>query len=525
MKMTTSNIRSFLVKHLFDTEILRLMALVMLIKPLTLVTQMLLAKYFGAGPQYDAYALAIFLVMYVGSVIGNVFRSVIVPYVIKLRSTLPHLELMGFQNAIMAMFGIPALIFALLLLCWPGVIVGVAGPGLPDETRAYAVRMVRVLSLPGILMLAAAMSKAILNINNKFRLATSMPVVNAMIILIALIAFHESMGIWSVVLGFAVSQLVQTVLLWLRLFSQGLVVFKKPHLPEGVPGKVWSLSWAMLMTQAILLLYQLVDKMFASNLETGSISSLAYAMTVKTFGIQLFQLTLVTVMFTRISELIAAGDIESCGEYIRDNIGRVTRLVLPATLVLCLASEEIVRVLFMRGAFTAADAERTTNVMAMYVLGLPALVLNLIIARVFHSLQRMKERIWLGIQFLVTNVALNALMIGPLKVMGLALASSITIYLHFVLSLWVLQRYRLGLGVGGWLGVFLKNHIIAAVTYLIYLATGFGRLMSAWSIHGTNAGDIVIGICKGAFVVSVYLGLFLVWRNMSERRRTGRHQQ
>ncbi|MBU0740942.1 hypothetical protein KKG45_03020 [bacterium] len=522
--MISSNIRSFLKKHLFDAEILRLMALVLLVKPLTIVIQMLLAKYFGAGPQYDAYALAIFLVMYVGSVIGNVFTSVIVPYIIKLRRSLTTHELMGFQNAITALFGIPALIFALLLLCWPGAVVDVAGPGLPDETRAYAVRMVRLLSLPGIFILTVAMGKAILNIHNKFRLATSMTMVNALIILFTLIAFHESMGIWSIALGFAVSQVIQTVLLWLRSYSLGLVVFAKPYLPDGVTGKLWSLSWAMILTQAILLLYQLIDKMFASTLETGSISSLAYALTVKTFGIQLFQLTLITVMFTRISEMIAAGEIARCGEYIRDNIGRVMRLVLPATLVFCLASEEIVRVLFLRGEFTVADAERTTSVMAMYVLGLPALILNLIIARIFHSLQRMKERIWLGIQYLVTNVALNALMIGPLKVMGLALASSITIYLHLILSLWVLRRYRLGLGIDGWFGVLLKNHIIAVGTYLIYLATGFGRFMSAWSIHGTNAGDIVIGICKGAFVFIVYLGLFLVWRAMTARRSAGRYR-
>lgn len=523
--MTSSYIRPFLKKYFFDAEIIRLMMLVALVKPLTIITQMLLAKYFGAGSQYDAYALAIFIVMYVGSVVGNVFTSVIVPYMIKLRGTLATHELMGFQNAVTALFGIPAVVFAILLLFWPDVAVSIAGPGLPDDTRVYAIHMVRLLSVPGIFILTVAMAKAILNINNKFRLATSMSLVNALIMLAFLVVFHERLGIWSIGLGFAVSQVVQTVLLWQRSVFLGLVELRKPYLPEGVPRKLWSLSWAMLVTQAILLLYQLIDKMFASTLETGSISSLAYALTVKTFGIQLFQLTLITVMFTKISELIAAGEIANCGEYIRDNIGRVTRLALPATLVFCLASGEIVRILFLRGEFTVADAERTTGVMAMYVLGLPALILNLIVARVFHSLQRMKERIWLGIQFLVTNVALNALMIGPLKVMGLALASSITIYLHLILSLWVLRRFRLGLGVGGWLGVLLKNHIIAVVTYLIYLATGFGRLMAAWSIHGTNAGDLVICVCKGAYVFGIYLGLFLVWRTVSARRGSPRHQR
>ena len=131
----------------------------------------------------------------------------------------------------------------------------------------------------------------------------------------------------------------------------------------------------------------------------------------------------------------------------------------------------------------------------------------------------MKEKIWLGVQFLVMNVALNALLIGPLKVMGLALASTITIYCHLLLSFWVLHRYRLGLRVEEWMAVFLRNHVIAGATFLIYVATGFPRLMSSWSIRGTTSGDLVIGICKGMFVCIVYGIMYLGWRRYSAGQR------
>lgn len=515
--MGISNFKALASKYLFDPEILRLMAMVVLLKPLGLITQMLVAKYFGAGPRYDAYALAIYIVMFGGAVLGHVYTSVAVPHVIKLRDKLDPRELVGFQNSMMAMFVVPAVVGATLIFAWPTPLVDLVGPGLDEETRNYAIRMIRLLALPGILIVVVAVLKATLNLNRKYRLATGMPMVNAVIVLVTVLLLHERMGIWSLPLGFAVSQVVQTVMLWGRTLTCGHVVFTRPRLPEGTVRKLWSLSWALMLSQSILLLYGIIDKMFASTLVSGSISSLAYALTIKSFVIQFFTLTLVTVMFTRLSELIADQDIAGYSDYIRDNFGRVLRLVLPAALVLCVVSEEMVRVLYLRGAFTPDDATRTTGVIAMYVLGLPAIILNAIIGRVFHSLQRMREKIWLAVQFLVTSVLLNFLFIGPLKVMGLALASTLTIYVHFLLSLWVLHRYRIGLDVRGWAWVFFKNHIIGGVVYLVYWLSGLGPLLSGWSLAGRVHGDIMIGVAKALFICVVYALVLLAWR-ISERR-------
>lgn len=512
--MPTRNLRTLLLKYIFDGEILRLMALIMLVKPLDMITQILMAKYFGAGSEYDAYALAIFVVLFIHSVLGHVFTSVIVPFIIKLRSALDAHRVMGFQNTIIAVYGLLAIVTTISLGLFAGAIVDTVGPGLSDETQTNAIRMVHFLAIAGAMALLVAMGKAVLNLNNKYRLATGMPMMHTAVILAAIILLHDILGIWSMVVGFIVSQLLQTILVWGRAIACSHVITSRLHVPVGSLGKLWTLSWALLLTQTFLLLYQFIDKIFASTLETGSISSLAYAATIKTFGVQLFQFSLVTIMFTRLSEFIASSDFDGCGQYIKDNIIRVSRLVVPAALVFCLASGEIVRVLYMRGAFDAADAERTTGVMAMYALGMPAFTLNLIISRTFHSLQRMKEKIWLGVQYLVTNVVGNLLLIGPMKLTGLALASTITIYIHLLLSMWVLHRYRLGLGVAAWFGVFLKYHAIAAATYLVYALAGFGSLMEAWSIRGTTAGDLVICCCKAAFVCLVYGGLLYLWRVM-----------
>jgi len=513
------DLKSLARRYLFDTEVVRLMGLVVLVKPFGLATQMLMANFFGAGPRYDAYALAFFMVTFFSAVIGNVFTAVVVPYTIKLRDRLPSPELFGFQNMVLILFLLPAVAYTLLLMLGTGTIVDVVGPGLPAETKAYTVRMIRLMALPGVMLLFGAMGKAVLNLNNRFRFAAGMPVLNAAIILLAVALFHGRLGIWSFALGFGVSNALQVVLLWGLVGVRRHAVPVAPFIPPGSLRKLWSLCWMLMMIHAIALVYQFIDKMFASSLEQGSISSIAYANTILIFGVELFALTLVVVMFTRMAELVSAGDLRGFSDYVLDKMERVSRLVLPATLLLFISSGEIVRVVFMRGAFTPADAERTAGALAMYVLGLPAYVLCQMTARAFNSLQRMREMIWLSLLYLVTNVGGNALLIGPYQVKGLAISSSVAVYLYLVMSLWVLHRYRIGLQVGRWTAVLLKYHLIVFGTYLIYEISGFGDLMEVWDVRGRVLGDMLIAACKAAYIFFVYGGLLLLWNVIVSGRK------
>ena len=264
--------KSFIRRFLFEGDILRLMGIVALAKPLGLVVQMLLANYFGAGERYDAYALAFFLISYMGSVVGRVFTSVVVPYVIKLKQSLDEDGIFGFQNAIVLLFTVPSAIATLLLAFRGDLVIDLIGRDLPETTRGYAIEMVRFMALPGLLLLQIAMLKAILNLNERFKLASSMPLVNSVTMLAGIIFFHEQYGIWSVPLGFAASNLLQIVILvWLAI-SRRCVAWARPSLPENTLKNIWSLSWMMLLSQSIVTLYHFVDKMFAAGMKVSGVN-------------------------------------------------------------------------------------------------------------------------------------------------------------------------------------------------------------------------------------------------------------
>ncbi len=492
----------------FEGEVLKLMGIVILAKPLGLIVQMLMARYFGAGEQYDAYALAVFLVSYVGSVAGMVYTSVVLPLVIQLRKELDNKQIHAFQNASILLFLLPAIAYMMVLMFQGDLVIRLVGPELPERTHDFAVAMIRYMAVPGLVLLLVAMFRALLNLNHAYRLPTVLPVLNSVVMMIAIMALHEEYGIWSVPLGFAVSNVVQLVSVVWMTRARNLVTWTKPALPAGVLGKLWRLSWMMLVTQAIVTLYYFIDKMFAARLEVGSISAIAYSYTLVSFGSQVFNFSLGVVMFTKMSELIAEEKIHELNRYVRENLERGARLVVPASLAMALASPQVVLVLFERGEFTEADTVRTASVLALYMLGLPAIVSNMVVGRIFFSMQRMGMKILLAFQYLVTNVIGNLLLIDRFGVMGLAISTAITINLHYFLSGWALQNYNVGIQGWRFSWVVMRHYLLALVVYAVYRLVSFGDFAASLADPKAFWGALVVAGLKAAFVMGLYVVVF-----------------
>lgn len=502
---------------LFEGEVLRLMGLTLLIKPIGLVTQMLMAKHFGAGAEYDAYAFSTFLVLFLDTFIGQSYNAIAVPVTIQLRERLDRDALLQFQNAVLAAFLVPVLAYMTLLLLGTPLVVKLLGPNLPAETYTRVVPMVRWLAIPGLALMSVTMVKAILNLNHRYSVAGSMPLLNAIIVLGVLLLTHRRWGILSLVAGFAAAAITQIVIIIVFAFRTGSVALARPQAPPGQLKRMWSMGWVFIISQVLLTGAVSVDKIFATGLPPGSVSSISYSSTILNMGIQLFSFSLVVVMFTRMSELIAAGRMAECNAYILDNLNRQARLVVPVSLALCLASGDIVRVLFQRGAFDAEDAARTAGVLSIYLLGLPAQIINAMVARVYHSLQRLRDRIWLNAQYLATILIGNLVLIGPLQVKGLALSATLAINLHLLLSFWLLSRGTPGLQVGKFVAVVARAYALAGMAVLVYYLTGFARLLDSWSVRHTSGGAVLVGTSRVAFICLAFAAGYLAWRAWARR--------
>jgi len=496
---------------LFDRDVLGLMGLGLLVKPVGLVSQMLMARWFGAGEDLDAYGLAFFLVTLGDGALSRTFKAAMAPHLIQVKRAFDGVSYARYQNGVLGLFIGPGALWLLLLALAAPVVVSLVGPNLPGVTADLTIRMIVLMAVPALLMVSNNLGIATLQLHQDFRLAGAMPVLQSLAMLTSLLLWHDRLGIWALPAGFALGHLLAWPVIHIRAVRVRAIRLVQPVLVGRDLPRIRELVWLVLIAEIMLTVNLFLDKWFATGLEPGSISSLNYAWTLTSFGFMLFLTSLVTVMFPRMSEAIAAGDLDGCSEYIRGNLVRVSNLVVPASLAAAVAAPEIVRVLFERGAFDAADSARTSITMSMYLLGLPALIINGVVARIFHSLQLLRDKAWLALQYLATNALLNLALVGTMQVQGLALASSLAINLHLALSLWLLHRRRSGLASGQFARIIGRTYAIGVVTAVVVWWLPLDRL--AMTLGGAGlVGTVVAGMAKGLLVLGLYAGLLMIVR-------------
>src|SRR5205823_6784967 len=107
-------------------------------------------------------------------------------------------------------------------------------------------------------------------------------------------------------------------------------------------------------------------------------------------------------------------------------------ITLPATVGLIILRRELIEVLFQHGDFDAASTALTAWALPFFALGLSAFSMVKVIVPAFYALQDTRTPVKIAFIALFLNIALNIVLIGPLRNGGPALATSAAAFFNSV---------------------------------------------------------------------------------------------
>jgi putative peptidoglycan lipid II flippase len=116
-------------------------------------------------------------------------------------------------------------------------------------------------------------------------------------------------------------------------------------------------------------------------------------------------------------------------------------LNIPASVGLIFLSTPIISLIYQHGRFNAADTHFTANALIFYSIGLFAYSAVKLLVPVFYALGHSRVPVIISAAAVGSNIILNLSLVGPLGYRGLALGTSLTSILNFLLLLWWLQKY------------------------------------------------------------------------------------
>ncbi|MDI6641711.1 MAG: murein biosynthesis integral membrane protein MurJ [Elusimicrobiota bacterium] len=187
-----------------------------------------------------------------------------------------------------------------------------------------------------------------------------------------------------------------------------------------------------------------VDTVCASLLQEGSITALYYSNRLMQLPLALFGIAIATVSLPMMSAASAKNDIVELKNTFNYSIRLILFCLLPATVGLIIFGLPIVRLLFERGKFTPTASQMTYQALAFYSLGLIAYSIVKVTASAFYSFKETKIPVKTATLCMLINVILNIILMKPLGVGGLALATAISSFLNSFLLIYYLRR-RIGL--------------------------------------------------------------------------------
>ncbi len=458
--------------------------------------EVLVAKYFGASSQTDAFLVALIIPTSFLGLFSGGFKTVMIPFYLE-KKTQSQEAARSFVNSVFIASGSIFIFLSILIFIFAPTCVRIIAYGFKGETFILAVTLTRYLIISGLFTVFVGMFTGLFQAEKQFFFPTFVTFLGNVGLVLSLFFLHDYLGIHSWTIGqifeygFAFFSMM-IILCWHKRFFHSLS-YKQIDFSEIKNFAI--LLVPLVISSGLSVLNQLVDKTIASVLGPGSIAALNFAARIWGIPITLMSVPIATAVFPSLSELALNGSSKKEYEQkVNRTLSYMFYLIIPASFFLFFLSEPIVRLFFERGMFDEKATYLTSSVLKMYVLGLFAHAISPVLARVFYSFKNTSTPLLISTICVSLNIILNILLSKLMGAKGIALATSIVMFTNIILFSYFLRKYliifshRLNIDI-------LKTFICAIPIGLIsFLSTPFVMNIPTSSISGFINLALRIGI-------------------------------
>jgi putative peptidoglycan lipid II flippase len=485
-----------------------------------------LAAVLGAGPVADAFFVALRLPNHFRAIFAEgAFNAAFVPAYARIRGESGAAPVRLFADRVFTLLlSVQLVLLAVALLFTPGLL-DLLAPGFANDPVRFplAVELTRV-TFPYLLLISlVTLYGGILNALDRFAAAAAAPVLLnlSLMMALALAAFFPTAG-HAAAWGVLIAGVLEALLVGGDAWRQGVLPrLRRPQFDAEVklflkrfaPATIGSAE-----TQIALF----ADTIIASFLAAGALSALYYADRLNQLPIGVIGIAAGTVLLPEMARRITAGD-EAGARHSQCRAIELTLLLsVPCLVAFLLVPELIMRALFSRGAFTAADAHSAAVTLMAYAVGLLPFVLMRSATVTFLSRGDTITPVKALFVAVAVNVGLKILLMDRFAQVGLALATSAGAWINLALLIWFARRQNL-LTLDRGLRQSCVKLAVAGVALAIALYLG-ERLIALLFADFTSLRDELTLLALGVVGVAVYGGVVLAlfgrqWLETLRRRR------
>ena len=321
---------------------------------------------------------------------------------------------------------------------------------------------------------------AYLNTLGKFASMAVTPIILNLSLIFTLLIFFKSENLFliSSTLSFVVSiaGIIQVIWMYynIRRNKSKLSInfsFLKTFKSDKEITKFFKLLLPAILGNGAYQINLLIDMILASTLPDGSISFLYYADRVNQLPLGVLGIAIGTALLPVLSSQVKQNQKKEAEQSISKAIKFGILFSIPAFFGLLIFSENIISFLFFRGAFEYKDVQATSSALIALCCGLPAFIMIKILVIPFFANEDTKTPIKISLFCMLINLILNLILIREFLHVGLAISTSVSAWINFILLFYILKKnlnYSFDISI---FKVFLKVSLASLTMSYIVLKT------------------------------------------------------
>ena len=417
---------------------------------LGLLRDMVMAKYIGTSFVSDAFNIAFIIPNLLRRLFGEgALSAAFVPIYNEFGIKRGKKYQIYFAINVLSILSFLLLVLTLLGVIFAPLIIKITYPGATTQVADLAIKLSRIM-FPYLFFIGLSSTLiAILNSHNKFFVTgLSSALLNIgwiFFVLFGAIALKKEAYdlVFFAAYGVMLGGFLQTII--------NLPLLKKVGYQFKVILKLKSNSMLMLWKRFIPAMFGLgvreinliIDGIIASFLPIGSITALGFANRLMQLPLGVFGIAVGTAVLPQYSRLFTEKNIPAISETLKYSIKMILLLLLPTSIIMILGSDFIVSMLLQRGLFDEVSVQMTSKALICYTIGLSFYGLNQVVTPLFYAAKDTKTPVIIATFMVVLNIILNLILMQFLQHAGLALSTSITAAVQFIILLIMVKKKRL----------------------------------------------------------------------------------
>jgi putative peptidoglycan lipid II flippase len=436
---------------------------------ISFISQMIIAYYFGAKFERDAYFIAGSIPTYLSAIVIGSVGVIFLPKVVDVKNN-NNSELSEFLSTVLFSLTIFSIVLGGLCVFFSKSIIGFIATGFNLQQILFTSKILVIVLPTFIISILSSLLTSLYQIENRFFYPAFAPIITSVISLIFVVFFSEKIGIFGLAFGFLAGSIASLMYLIpvLKTYKvKMLICWNSPLFISFIRTFI-----PLLIAGVLFRSTSIFERSIASNLEVGSVSYLGYSSQVLAILATVTSSGIGISIYPKLSELWTEKKNNEFNLFFTKIVRVILLISLPISLLVIFFGDMGVKLIFERGAFNHNVTIAVSNALAWSMGAFIFQNLGNVVSKIFYISGKTSVISIIGSLELLLYISLGYYLSHYFSYVGLAIALSLSSSLNIILAILFIDlrlikiKFRI-LFIDS-LKVLLSSCLSVFVVYLLY---------------------------------------------------------